>query len=100
MQRQGLPTSDYTLLDSYSLDTTNKSAQYNQMLRDLPAGLSEWAVHPALDTAEFRVLELDAPVRQTDFEFVMSSEARAIIEQEGIVLLGYAPIQAVWLNGF
>ena len=96
LQSQGLPTSDYALLDSYSLNTANKSAQYIQMLRDLPAGLSEWAVHPGLDTPEFRVLEPDAPVRQTDFEFVMSSEARTIIEQEGIVLLGYAPLLAVW----
>ena len=100
LQSQGLPTSDYALLDSYSLDTANKSARYAQMLRDLPAGLSEWAVHPGLDTPEFRVIEPDAPVRQTDFEFVMSSEARAIIEQEGIVLLGYAPLQAAWLSNF
>ncbi|MGA2505194.1 MAG: hypothetical protein ABSG01_13995 [Anaerolineales bacterium] len=40
MQNQGLPTSDYNLLDSFSLNPVNKSAHYTQMLHKLPDGLS------------------------------------------------------------
>ncbi len=98
LQRQGLPTDEYNLLDSYSLNTADKSATYAQLLRELPAGLSEWAVHPALDDAEMRTLEPDFPVRQTDYAFVMSPEMRDIIRQEGIILLNYKPLQAVWQN--
>jgi predicted glycoside hydrolase/deacetylase ChbG (UPF0249 family) len=97
MQNQGLPTNDYSLLDSFRLDIVDKSARYAQMLRELPAGLSEWAVHPGLDTAELRAVQPDGwQVRQTDFDFMMSPEARQIIEQEGITLLSYKPLEAVW----
>ena len=57
VQSQGLPTNDYDFLDSYLLDPTEKSARYAQLLRELPMGLSEWAVHPALDSAELLAVE-------------------------------------------
>ena len=96
LQDQGLPTDEYALLDSYALNTVDKSARYAQLLRELPAGLSEWAVHPGLDHAELRTIEPVLPVRQTDYEFVMSPQARDIIRQEGIIVLNYKPLQAVW----
>jgi predicted glycoside hydrolase/deacetylase ChbG (UPF0249 family) len=100
VQRMGLPTNDYDFLDSYLLDTDGKSARYVRLLRDLPVGLSEWAVHPGLASAELRAIEPDgAPVRQADFDFWMSPEARETIQQEGIVLLNYAPLQEVWRAG-
>jgi hypothetical protein len=97
MQRLGLPTDDHDLLDSFRLDTAGKSARYAQLLRDLPVGLSEWAVHPGLEDGELLAIHPDgARVRQTDFDFMISEEARAIIQQEGITLLSYRPIQEVW----
>jgi predicted glycoside hydrolase/deacetylase ChbG (UPF0249 family) len=97
LQSQGFPTNDYDFLDSYSLDPVNKSACYSQMLRDLPTGLTEWAVHPGLDNAELLAIEPDGKhIRQTDFEFLMSQEAKDVIKEEGIILLDYRPIQAVW----
>jgi len=35
-------------------------------------------------------------VRQADFDFLISRQARSIIAQEGIVLLSYKPLQQVW----
>lgn len=100
VQSQGLPTNDYDFLDSYSLDTLDKPARYAQLLRELPAGLSEWAVHPALGDAEFLAIEPDGEqFRQTDFDFLMSAEALQIIRQEGIILLSYEPLQALWQHG-
>jgi chitin disaccharide deacetylase len=96
LQDRGLPTDEYELLDSFSLNTVNKSAQYARLLRELPAGLSEWAVHPALDDAEMHTIEPDEPVRQTDYAFVTSEEAASIIRQEGIFVLNYKPLQAAW----
>lgn len=97
LQRRGLPTNDYDFLDSYLLDPVDKQARYAQLLRDLPAGLSEWAVHPALDTAELRAIEPDGKrIRQKDFDFLISKEAQEIVEEEGIILLDYRPLQAVW----
>lgn len=96
-QRLGLPSTDYDLLDSFRLKTIDKSAQYAQMLRELPAGLAEWAVHPGLDTPELFTIEPgDERVRQTDYDFLTSPMARQIIAQEGIILLDYRPLQKLW----
>jgi chitin disaccharide deacetylase len=99
IQAQGLPTNDHNLLDSYTLDPAGKADRYAQMLRELPAGLTEWAVHPAIDTEEMQAVEPGGRIRPTDFDFVTSSQAREIIEQEGIILLDYRPMQTVWQRG-
>jgi predicted glycoside hydrolase/deacetylase ChbG (UPF0249 family) len=97
LQRQGLPTNDYDFLDSYLVDPNHKTAQYAQLLRELPAGLSEWAVHPGLDNAELLALEPNGNhERQTDFDFWMSQQAKDIVREEGIILLDYRALQAFW----
>ncbi|MFZ2095194.1 MAG: polysaccharide deacetylase family protein [Anaerolineales bacterium] len=97
MQAQGLPTIDYDFLDSYLLDPVHKIARYVQLLRELPAGLSEWAVHPGLDNAELLAIEQAGNhERQTDFIFWTSQQAKDIISGEGIILLDYRALQAFW----
>lgn len=97
IQRHGLPCNDHDFLDSYGIDTTVKPAQFSQLLRDLPAGLSEWALHPGLGTPELQIIDPEGwDVRQADFDFALSTQAGAIIEQEGIILLSYQPLQAAW----
>ena len=86
VHHQGLPANDYDLLDSFSLDPVNKPARYAQLLHELPAGLSEWAVHPGLDNAELLALEPDGNhIRQTDYDFWISQPAKDIVRQEGII---------------
>jgi predicted glycoside hydrolase/deacetylase ChbG (UPF0249 family) len=97
LQSQGFPTNDYDFLDSYGLDPVNKADRYAELLRELPAGLSEWAVHPGLDSAELLAIEPGGnQIRQTDFDFLMSEQARDIVREEGIILLDYRALQAVW----
>ncbi len=96
LQAQGLPTLDHELMDSYTLDVTGKDALYTQMLRDLPAGLSEWAVHPGLDTPEMQAAEPGSRVRQTDFAFFSSARAQEVIAEAGITVLSYRDLQRVW----
>jgi predicted glycoside hydrolase/deacetylase ChbG (UPF0249 family) len=97
LQGQGLPTNDYDFLDSYGLDPDSKAARYAHLLRELPVGLSEWAVHPGLDNPELLALEPGQDrVRQTDFDFLISRQARELIQEEGIILLDYRALQAVW----
>ena len=97
VQRQGLPTADHELLDSFGVGIEDKSARYADMLRELPAGLSEWAVHPSLGSAESQAIDPAGwQVRRTDFDFLSSPRAREIIQREGIELISYEPLQAVW----
>jgi chitin disaccharide deacetylase len=97
LQRRGYPTNDHTVMDSYDLATVGKSAKYAAMLRALPVGLSEWAVHPGIASAELEAVEPKSwQVRQTDYAFVMSPEAQAIVQEEGIILVDYRAVQAFW----
>ncbi|MDQ3930690.1 MAG: polysaccharide deacetylase family protein, partial [Chloroflexota bacterium] len=59
-RRAGLPTTDHGVLDSFALGSVHKAARYAQLLHALPAGLSEWAVHPSLGDAEAQALEPDS----------------------------------------
>ncbi|MFQ5854113.1 MAG: polysaccharide deacetylase family protein [Anaerolineae bacterium] len=96
LQQTGYPTDDHQILDSYRFDTRDKPELYPRLLRELPAGLSEWAIHPGIGNAELRALSPDWDVRQADFDFFTSPVARDIINKEGIVLLSYEPLQALW----
>lgn len=93
----GLPVVDRGVLDSYSLGLDGKAETCARLLRELPAGLSEWAFHPGLGDAEARAMEPEGwEVRLTDHQFVTSPAAREIVEAEGIVLLDYRALQRIW----
>jgi predicted glycoside hydrolase/deacetylase ChbG (UPF0249 family) len=97
VQSQGLPTNDYDFLDSYLLDPATKAAEYAELLHTLPVGLSEWAVHPGLDNPELLAIEpVGNHIRQTDFDFLTSQQAKDIVKAEGITRLDYRALQAVW----
>lgn len=97
VQRQGLPSNDYHFLDSYLLNPLTKASEFVQLLRKLPAGLSEWAVHPGLNYPELLAIETDNNnIRQSDFDFLTSPQATEIIKEEGIILLDYQALQKVW----
>ncbi len=94
LQGRGFPTADHDLLDSYGLHPATKAAHYARLLHELPAGLSEWAVHPGLDTPELLAIEPGADrTRQADYDFFVSQEAAEIVEAEGIILLDYRALQ-------
>lgn len=96
LQEQGYPANGHDVLDSYRLETKDKPSVYHKLLRALPAGLTEWAVHPGIKSAELQAMEPTWEVRQADFNFLVSQEAREIIEQEEIVVLNYEPLQKAW----
>ena len=96
MRRRGYPANDHDLVDSYDLDTVGKAARYARMLRTLPVGLSEWALHPGVGNAELRAAVPSWRVRQSDLDFVVSQETRAILQEEGIILVDYRVLRALW----
>jgi len=101
VQSQGLPTNDHDFLDSSGLDPATKPARYAELLRRLPAGLSEWAVHPGLDYPELLAIEAAGNhIRQTDFDFLISQQAKDVVREEGIILLDYRALQDVWQDRF
>ncbi|MFL6052514.1 MAG: polysaccharide deacetylase family protein [Actinoallomurus sp.] len=95
-RRRGLPVVDNPFLDSFSVGVEGKFARYAELLRDLPAGLSEWAVHPGLGDEESRARDDGWRVRRTDHEFLTSPKARELLQAEGIVVIDYRALQRVW----
>ena len=96
-QREGLPANDHDVLDSYHLGAVDKSNRYAELLRALPPGLSEWAVHPSLGNAESQALEPENwQVHKADFDFLISRSARDMLSEAGIVLLSYRALQSLW----
>ncbi|MCM2579271.1 polysaccharide deacetylase family protein [Streptomyces meridianus] len=96
MRQRGLPVIDNDFLDSFSLDLEGKAARYVRLLHKLPAGLSEWAVHPGLGGTDAQAVDDGWPVRRTDYEFLMSPQAHDLLRQEGIVVTDYRTIRDVW----
>ncbi|GAA0894948.1 hypothetical protein GCM10009574_065780 [Streptomyces asiaticus] len=98
---RGLPVTDHDFLDSFALDTDGKAARYAELLRALPPGLSEWAVHPGLDDARSRAAEPGGGwrVRHGDHAFLTSARARELLAEEGIVVIDYRPLQRIWSGG-
>jgi chitin disaccharide deacetylase len=94
---EGLPVSDHGVLDSYGLGWDDKSAKYVALLRALPTGLNEWAIHPSLGDAEAQAMEPTSwRVRKADFDFLVSREAHDIVNEQGITLLDFRALQKIW----
>ena len=99
-RQQGKPVVDNAFLDSYSVSLDDKAATYARLLRDLPPGLNEWAVHPAHGTEQWRSIESTGwQVRQSDYAFLTSQQAREILDREGITVIDYRPLQQAWNTG-
>ena len=96
MRQRGLPVTDNEFLDSYSLALGDKPARYIELLRTLPAGLTEWAVHPSTGNLKSRAIDSGWRQRRTDYEFLTSPQGRESIQQEGITVIDYRAIQQAW----
>ena len=55
LQKVGYPTNDHAVLDSGMLRPEEKADVLRWQLRELPTGLSEWAMHPGPATEELKV---------------------------------------------
>jgi predicted glycoside hydrolase/deacetylase ChbG (UPF0249 family) len=96
-RQEGKPVIDHPFVDSYSITLADKAATFERMLRNLPPGLNEWAVHPGHGTGVWQKIEPNGwRVRQTDHAFLTSPQARNMIDQEEITVIDYRPLQQAW----
>ncbi|MGW3229198.1 ChbG/HpnK family deacetylase [Kitasatospora sp. NPDC001095] len=104
MRERGLPVVDHGFLDSFTVPLDDKPAHFARLLAALPPGLTEWALHPALRPAPHpgpRPAPHPVPddgrrVRHTDHAFLVSPEARRLLTEHGITVLGYRTLQEAW----
>jgi len=102
---QGLPAAEHGVLDSGRIPPEKKAAVLAAKLRELPAGLSEWALHPGIATDELRAVMTEPRVpgvtgtpegRQSDFDAAVSEDIARIVAEESIQIIGYRELQRVW----
>ncbi|TWD81280.1 hypothetical protein FB561_2391 [Kribbella amoyensis] len=89
---RGRPTVDHDFLDSFAVPLDDKPQHLARRLRELEPGLTEWAVHPAFDHPD----DGGTGVRQSDYDFLVSAEAREIVEEEGITVIGWGDLLQAW----
>ena len=96
-QVKGFPVIDYDSQDSFRINTEDKPDRYIEMLKFLPPGISEWAVHPALKTGELMTISPEEwHVRDADYKFFYSEAFKKILEDEQIKLISYKSLQDCW----
>lgn len=96
LRKERLLVIDHPYLDSFRLPLRDKSNIYLKLLRELPEGLSEWAIHPAYDSPELRAITPEWPVRATDDAFFNSDIFQQTVKSEGIELVDYRLLQPFW----
>jgi hypothetical protein len=99
LRARGLPVDDYPLMDSTRIHLDGTLAQFAKLVRELPAGLNEWAVHPSLGNEESQAIGSLWRERQTDYEFLTSPEARDLIREERVFVIDYRAMQRAWYRG-
>lgn len=95
----GLPVDDHPLMVSTRIELDGKPDRFAKLMRELPAGLNEWAVHPSLGNEESQAIGSLWRERQTDYEFLTSPEALDLIREEGILVIDYRAMQVAWSRG-
>ncbi len=97
LQAAGLATDEHPLLDSYEVPVAEKPGVYHRMLRELPPGLSQWAMHPGAGDDASRALDPHgAEIRHSDLEFLVSPETVRVLREERIELVEYRQLQRAW----
>lgn len=94
MEAQGLP-----MLDNISMlpldQPNNRFEAAKRAMAALPAGITHFIIHPAIDTPEVRAITPDAPSRIADYRTFTSKEMKAYVHNAGIHVIGYRPVRAL-----
>lgn len=74
-------------------DPNGQMETAKKLLGSLPAGITHFILHPAVDTPELRSIAYDWESRVANYETFMSDELKKFIESEDIIPIGYRQIR-------
>jgi len=69
------------------------AAYWTNLLRTLKPGVTELYIHAAVDAPEMRALTDTWKQRVADFEYFTAASTRALLDELGIVRIGYRPLR-------
>ncbi len=79
--------------DHFRLTRANARAHVVKQLRDLPAGVTELSLSPALDQPEIHAADPSAPGRVDDLALALSQETLQMIHEAGALTIGYRELR-------
>ena len=88
LEEQGQVLFDH--IDAIPLDQPEGQLEIaKKVFSELPAGLTHFILHPAVDTPELRAIAPDWPSRVANYQTFLSEELRAFLHEAGIQVIGY-----------
>ena len=97
LEDQGLPVFDQWHVMSLQ-DTDDRLGQARRVLDALQPGLTNFIVHPGLDTPELRAMAPDWPCRVADFALFTNDAWRQAIAESGIQVIGFRVLRDAMRN--
>jgi len=92
LEAQGWPLIDHATM--LPLDQPgDRVALARRAFDSLPAGLTHFVLHPAVDTPELRAITADWPSRVADYEAFTSRELRDHVIKAGVQVIGYRALR-------
>lgn len=92
LEEMGLP-----LLDGITgiplANPEGRLEQAKQIFTSLPAGITHFVIHPAIDTPELRAITPDWRSRVGDYQAFGREELREFLHQQGIHIIGYRTLK-------
>jgi predicted glycoside hydrolase/deacetylase ChbG (UPF0249 family) len=88
LQGEGLPTVDHEVLDSGRIALEEKESLFLRELEALPPGLSEWGIHPGIESQELKAIMAGPGIwsgvwegRVLDLTFATSQLAKDVVRE-------------------
>ena len=92
LEAGGMPLVDFATM--LPLDRPeDRVDQAKWMFGELPAGLTHFVLHPAVDTPELRAITPDWPSRVADYVAFTSRDLREYVRQSGVQIIGYRELR-------
>ncbi|NSW58288.1 MAG: ChbG/HpnK family deacetylase [Armatimonadetes bacterium] len=80
-------------------DPADLAEAYNNILRNLKPGLTEFYLHPAIDGPEMQSISGSHARRHADYEWLINPATRALIDELGIKLISYRDLRDAMRGG-
>lgn len=98
---EGLRTQKFLLLDKLNTGAKvegyeARKKQYHQWIRELPAGVTEIILHLSGDEEEIRHITGSWGNRFAEYRIFTEPDTRAVIQEQGVKLIGYRPLAKLW----
>ncbi len=92
MLKEGFPVLDYMVDLSFS-DHKDRVGQAKHVIDSLKPGITNFMIHPAVETKELKNIASDWRIRVADYKAFLSRDLKNYIKGKGVHLIGYKEIR-------